>query len=180
MTYYGGTQLADAFRIVRKNTIQIAHDIPEDKYDFQPAPASRSVRETLVHLALAPMWAIHVHMNSISDMTKVNFPELMQTVTAEQARPRRKAEIVALLETEGEKFASAMDGFSESLLAEMVTMMPGAEPPAKSRFEMLLGVKEHEMHHRAQLMLMQRMIGQVPHLTRAMQERFAAAAAQRT
>jgi hypothetical protein len=36
------------------------------------------------------------------------------------------------------------------------------------------------MHHRAQLMTMQRMIGQTPHLTRQMQERMAqmAAAAQ--
>jgi len=31
------------------------------------------------------------------------------------------------------------------------------------------------MHHRAQLMLIERMIGIVPHLTRQMQERFAAA-----
>jgi len=47
---------------------------------------------------------------------------------------------------------------------------------------MLLGVKEHEMHHRGQLMTMERMIGQVPHLTRQMQERRAqaqAAAARR-
>ena len=43
----------------------------------------------------------------------------------------------------------------------------------KSRFEMLLGVKEHEMHHRAQLFLIERMIGIVPHLTRARQERMA-------
>jgi len=32
---------------------------------------------------------------------------------------------------------------------------------------MLLGVKEHEMHHRGQLMLIQRQLGIVPHLTRA-------------
>jgi len=57
-------------------------------------------------------------------------------------------------------------------------MPPGAEPATKSRFEMLLGAKEHEMHHRAQLMTAQRMIGQVPHLTRQMQERMAAMAAQ--
>ena len=31
---------------------------------------------------------------------------------------------------------------------------------------MLLGVKEHEMHHRGQLMMVQRMLGIVPHLTR--------------
>jgi uncharacterized damage-inducible protein DinB len=36
---------------------------------------------------------------------------------------------------------------------------------------MLLGAKEHEMHHRAQLMVVQRMIGIVPHLTRARQQR---------
>ena len=46
-------------------------------------------------------------------------------------------------------------------------MPPGAEPATKSRFEMLLSPKEHEMHHRGQLMMMQRMLGLVPHLTRA-------------
>jgi len=40
---------------------------------------------------------------------------------------------------------------------------------------MLLGVKEHEMHHRGQLMMLQRMVGVVPHLTRQMQERMAQA-----
>jgi uncharacterized damage-inducible protein DinB len=42
---------------------------------------------------------------------------------------------------------------------------------------MILSVKEHEMHHRGQLMLIERVIGIVPHLTRDMQARFAAAAA---
>ena len=51
--------------------------------------------------------------------------------------------------------------------------MPGGDPPAKTRFEMLMSVKEHEMHHRGQLMLMQRMIGLVPHLTRRRQEAMA-------
>jgi uncharacterized damage-inducible protein DinB len=37
---------------------------------------------------------------------------------------------------------------------------------SKSRFEMLLGTKEHEMHHRAQLTVIERLLGIVPHLTR--------------
>ena len=41
----------------------------------------------------------------------------------------------------------------------------------KSRLEMLLSAKEHEMHHRAQLMLIERQLGIVPHLTRQMQAR---------
>ena len=36
----------------------------------------------------------------------------------------------------------------------------------KTRFEMLIGTKEHEMHHRAQLMVFERLLGIVPHLTR--------------
>ena len=35
MTYYGAKELAEAFRTVRKNTLQIAEDIPEDKYNFK-------------------------------------------------------------------------------------------------------------------------------------------------
>ena len=38
---------------------------------------------------------------------------------------------------------------------------------------MIMNVKEHEMHHRGQLMLIERIIGVVPHLTRQMQERMA-------
>ena len=41
-----------------------------------------------------------------------------------------------------------------------------AGPVHKSRLEMLMSAKEHEMHHRAQLMTFERMIGVVPHLTR--------------
>jgi uncharacterized damage-inducible protein DinB len=48
------------------------------------------------------------------------------------------------------------------------------QPRAKSRFEMLLATKEHEMHHRGQLMVVERMLGITPHLTRQMEERIAA------
>jgi hypothetical protein len=45
--------------------------------------------------------------------------------------------------------------------------MPGRV--TKKRFEMLLGTKEHEMHHRAQLTVIERLLGGVPHLTRRRQ-----------
>jgi len=50
----------------------------------------------------------------------------------------------------------------------------------KTRFERILGAKEHEMHHRAQLMLIERQVGVVPHLTRQRQERMAEMKAQRS
>ena len=85
-------------------------------------------------------------------------------------------EFIALLKANGEKWAGFLDGLSDSLLAEQVAMPEGTTPASKSRFEMIISVKEHEMHHRAQLFLILRMLGQTPHLTRHMQERMAAAA----
>ena len=67
----------------------------------------------------------------------------------------------------GESFALHLDAMTDEQLDERVAL-PNT---SKSRMEMLLGVKEHEMHHRAQLMLVQRLLGIVPHLTRARQQR---------
>ena len=178
MTYYGGKELAAAFRTVRNNTITIAEEIPENKYEFRPAPDCRTIGKTLVHIALGPSFQYYTHTNKIGDLKNVNFMDLVQNVMAEEAKPRTKAETVEMLKSEGDKFATYLESLSDSFLAEQVAMPPGAQPPSKSRFEMLLSPKEHEMHHRAQLMTMQRMIGLVPHLTRQMQERMAAQAQQ--
>ena len=179
MTYYGGKEMAASFRTVRDNTLKIAEEIPEDKYGFKPANDCRTIGQTLTHIALGPGFQHHIQSNKVTDLKTVNFPELMKTVVAEEAKTRSKAEIIAFLKSEGDKFATFLEGLPESFLAEQVTMPPGATPATKTRFEMLLGAKEHEMHHRAQLMTAQRMIGQVPHLTRQMQERMAQLTQQR-
>jgi len=173
MTYYGGKELAAAFRTVRKNTVQIAEEIPENKYDFKPAPEARTVAQMLAHVALAPQFYTYVHSNKITDMATVNFQEVFGPLMAEEQKPRGKTDLVELLKADGEKFATFLEGLSESDLAERVNMPPQAGGGSKTRFELLLSPKEHEMHHRAQLMTIQRMIGQVPHLTRQMQERMA-------
>jgi uncharacterized damage-inducible protein DinB len=177
MTYYGGKQLADAFRTVRGNTLKIAEEIPESQYEFKAAPECRSIGKTLTHIAVSTGIQHHIQSNKFDDMAKVNFPEVFGGIVAEEAKPRTKAEIVELLKSEGDKFAAFLESLPESFLAENVAMPAGLPGPAsKTRFEMLLGPKEHEMHHRGQLMTIQRMIGQVNHLTRQFQERMAAQA----
>ncbi len=177
MNYYGGKELAAAFRTVRKNTIQTAQDIPEDRYGFKPAPESRTVAQTLAHIAVGTNFAQYLHGERIDNLAKLNFPEIMQKNVSEEAKLRTKAEIIATLQSNGEKFAAFLEALPESVLQECVAMPPGADPASKTRFEMLLSPKEHEMHHRAQLMTIQRMVGVVPHLTRQRQEMMARAQA---
>jgi uncharacterized damage-inducible protein DinB len=175
MTYYGAKDLAAAFRTVRKNTIIIAEEIPEEHYNFRAAPGSRSVAETLIHIAVVPQFAHHLHGTAhISDLANVNFMDFVGPRMALEKKPHTKAEILAMLREEGDKFAGFLDTVTEELLAETVTMPPGVEPSHKIRFEMLLGPKEHEMHHRAQLMVAERILGLTPHLTRQNEARMAA------
>jgi uncharacterized damage-inducible protein DinB len=178
MTYYGGKNLAFSFRQVRNNTIQIAEEIPEAKYSFKAAPDTRSIGQLLTHIALGPGIQMHIHGSKASDLKAVNFMELFQKSMSEEAKPRTKAEIIALLKDEADRVASFLERLSDDFLAEPVTQPPGMQPATKTRFEMLMSMKEHEMHHRGQLMLLERMIGLVPHLTRQMQERMAQRAAQ--
>jgi uncharacterized damage-inducible protein DinB len=172
MLSYGAQQLASGFRTVRKNTIQVAQDIPEDKYDHRPAEGARTVGQMLIHVAIVPMRLWHgMHGTRSTDVTGFDFFGLGSQMEAEEARPRTKAEIVDLLTSEGEAFASFLEGFSDAELNAMVRTYAGGGPVEKCRLEMLLGAKEHEMHHRAQLMLIERQLGIVPHITRQMNAR---------
>ena len=92
---------------------------------------------------------------------------------AEEAESRTKGQIIGLLREEGEKWAGWVEGLTDDFLGQRFDMPEGAAPPFKSRFEMILSVKEHEMHHRGQLMLMERLLGIVPHLTREREARMA-------
>ena len=177
MTYYGGKELAEAFRTVRKNTLKIAEEIPEDKYGFRAAEGTRTVAELLTHIANADRFHQVVTLAGKNSLEGFNFQEFMAGMMAEMSKQRSKAELIALLTAQCDKFAGQLEGCTEEFLGQMVTMPPGGSPPQRSRFDMLMSVKEHEMHHRGQLMLMQRMMGLKPHLTRDAEARMAAMAA---
>ena len=176
MVNYAGTQLANAYRTVRRNTLQIARDIPEDQYDFRAAPETRSVRELLAHIAVITLIHYDFHRDRrLTTLAGYDFPAFMARSHAEATKPRTKAELVEMLERDGEEFAQWLESLDEKFLNETYTDPMGQNP--RTRFEHLLSAKEHEMHHRGQLMLIQRMLGVTPHLTREAQERRARMAA---
>ena len=118
MTYYGGKNLSFSFKQVRNNTIQIAEEIPEAKYSFKSAPDTRSIGQLLTHIALGAGIQMHIHGSQVNDLKAVNFMELFQKSMAEEAKPRTKAETIALLKTEGDKVATFLEGLSDDFLAE--------------------------------------------------------------
>jgi uncharacterized damage-inducible protein DinB len=170
MSNYGATELAKAFRTVRGNTIHIARDIPEDKYDFRPVPGARSVNELFRHIIYSPLFQEDVHRTRRATTFKgYDFGASLALVHAAADKPKSKAEILDALEREGERVATWLESLTPAYLAETVTDPNGANP--RTRLELLMAIKEHEMHHRGQLMLIERLVGVVPHLTREREER---------
>jgi uncharacterized damage-inducible protein DinB len=172
MTYYGSKHLADSCRTVRKNTLAIAEEIPADKYAFKAAPGVMSVAEMLAHIATSYAWHVDVHTKHLSHLGMDDFTAFRQASNADRdaLTAQGKDAIVRALRERGERFAAFLESLDDGTLAETITFPSPAQPPSKTRFEMLLGVKEHEMHHRGQLMLIMRLLGMVPPLTRACQQ----------
>jgi len=160
---YGMRDLVASARAVRRNTILIAGDIPESSYDFRATPATRSVAETLVHIAW--LWTfdrvIHEEMH-LDSLVGFDFSTLLRKSEIEEKRRRSKADIIDLLQSEGERRANWLEQFSDDLLAERIQV---SADESVSRFEMLLATKEHELQHRAQLTVLERLIGVVPRVT---------------
>jgi uncharacterized damage-inducible protein DinB len=181
MNYYGAQELAASFRTVRKNTLVIAQEIDESNYSYQVTPDTRTVAQTLVHISHICELQEMVHgTQHLSTLEGFDFMGFLGPVIADEKTPRTKEQIIAMLTESGERFAKWLAGLSDEFLGERVGMPKGMEPATKSRFEMILGVKEHEMHHRGQLMVMQRLVGGVPHLTREFQARVAAMTAAKS
>src|SRR5712664_3999393 len=106
MTYYGAKDLAESFRTVRKNTIIVAEEIPENQYSFRAAPETRTVAQTLYHVAALPKMQQQIHaVERRSTLEGFDFPGLMGRLIAEEQAPRTKGQIVTLLREDGERWA---------------------------------------------------------------------------
>ncbi len=81
MELYSIPQLINGMRAVRASTIQIAEDIPEARYQYRPAPKSRSAGETLVHIARLWSFDKFVHEEEhLETLDGFDFPALLDIV----------------------------------------------------------------------------------------------------
>jgi uncharacterized damage-inducible protein DinB len=127
------------------------------------------VAQTLAHIAATTSIWLDIHgAKKLTTLDGYDFEAVFAEMEKQQKKQRSKAEILDLLRTEGDKFAAFLDGLSDETLAQEIQEPGGGA--RKTRLEALLSAKEHEMHHRGQLMLVERMLGIVPHLTRRYEE----------
>jgi len=177
MLPYSGKDLARSFRTVRKNTLQMANDVPEAQWSFRAAPGTRSIQELFAHIAALAYYPRQLHIvDRRTSLSAADFGPYVAAGKAYEQTLTSRAAILKALEANGEELAKDLEAQTDADLSAAVQFAPPIQPSSKTRFELLLGIKEHEMHHRGQLMLLQRMVGITPHLTREREARDRAAA----
>src|SRR5580693_1144730 len=98
MSIYGAKDMAASFRTVRKNTIVIAEEIGEEHYGFRPTPDTRTVAETLVHVAISPRFPYQIHaVDHRSDMANFDFMNFFGGLIMVEKKPHTKAQVIHLL-----------------------------------------------------------------------------------
>jgi uncharacterized damage-inducible protein DinB len=165
MNLYGPRQLADSIRAVRRNVVLIAEDIHEDDYLFRPTVGCRSVAEVLIHIAFFSNFDYLFHEEEhVTTLEAFDLRQFLRDGESQEKKLNSKFELIKLLRDSGESWAEWVEYLPEPFLAESVAQRDGT---LKTRFEMILGTHQHEMHHLGQLTVIERMLGIVPHITRA-------------
>src|SRR5258706_8118322 len=126
MNYYGAKDLAESFRTVRKNTIIIAEEIGEQHYGFQAAPDTRTVASMLTHIAMVPRLQEQIHgVERRTTLDGFDFLAFVGKMKADEEKSRSKAQLVAFLQEEGDRFAQWLYRLSYDFLREYVSMSTG-------------------------------------------------------
>ncbi len=165
----------DSFKTVRDNTIEIARDIPEEKYSFRPAEGAQTVLEMFQGIIRTTEFMTTI---SLAKEPVVVTPETRTEVFAKNtqtnlAEVTTKAQVIAALESSLAGIIARVEAVPESFLNESFVAPDNA---TKIRLWVVNCAKEQEMSVRAQLYLTERMVGIVPHTTRRQLEAQAKAA----
>ncbi len=157
--------ILDSFQAVRKNTIQIAHDIPAEKYSFTPAEGVPSVLELFKDILRITEFMVGVSLKEepVVITSESRDETFRRIITFNPDEITNKDEVIAALEKSILGIVERLESADEDFLHSTVV---APDKATKVRLWIAQCAKEQEMVIRAKLLLIERMLGIVPHTTR--------------
>ena len=151
-------ELLATWRDVREGCIEEIARIPEDRLDFRATAEMRSVLEIARHIIEGEQLLVSEICRDDTDIRRV---------LGAQPDGRAKAAttgeaLTNLLRASREEAAQQIRQFGEDKIDRLMTGFDGKEI---SKFSMLSFLVGHEMYHRGQLTVYQRLLGIEPALT---------------
>jgi uncharacterized damage-inducible protein DinB len=153
--------IISSWQEVRSGLIDEANQIPADKFSFQPAADTRSVSSLLQHLIESQKFLVGEACRPDTNLMRQSFAEHIKHYAPGVREVNDKTELLALL-------GATMDESAEKLRAaadEMNNTMKRFDGKEMTKLAFMSFAIAHEMYHRGQLTVYERLLGIEPALT---------------
>jgi len=158
----------ESWREVRKGLIDEANQIPAEQFSFQPAPNSRPVRRLLQHLVEAQKFMVGEACRPDTNLMRTSFADSVKLYAPGVTEINDKDELLKLLhdsmEESGDKLRAAGDELKNTM-----KRFDGKEMPKLAFMSFAIA---HEMYHRGQLTVYERLLSIEPALTQRFRKAF--------
>ena len=164
-------RLIESWSEVRAGLTKEVSQVPEDKFSFRATPDTRSIAEVVQHIVETQKMLVGESCRVDTNLRRQSFADHIKEYAPEVASVSDKNGLLELLRSSMEMAEASIRGCGEGLQATM-QRFDGKEV-AKLDF-LNFGVA-HEMYHRGQLTVYERLLGVEPALTQYFKKLFATA-----
>ena len=161
-----GDRLIESWSEVRAGLAREAAQIPEGQFSFRAAPETRTVAELLQHDVEAQKMLVGEVCRSETNLMRQTFAEHISEYAPEVAASGEKNGLLELLRSSMETSEASIRGYGDGLQQKMRRF----DGKVVSKQEFLTFAVAHEMYHRGQLTVYERLLGIEPVLTRQLKK----------
>jgi uncharacterized damage-inducible protein DinB len=161
-------QIIEGWREVRKGLIDEANQIPAEKFSFQPTTDSRPIKRLLQHLVESQKFLVGEACRPDTNLMRASFADNVKMYAPNVADADDKDPILILLR-------ESMDEAAEKLMAagdELKNTMKRFDGKEMTKLAFMSFAIAHEMYHRGQLTVYERLLSIEPALTTRFRKAF--------
>ena len=162
-------RLIQSWSEVRAGLIKEAAQISDDKFSFRATPDTRSVAEILQHIIEAQKLLVGESCRPDTNLMRQSFADHIKEYAPEVAAVTDKNGLIELLRASMETAEATIRGCGDGLQQTMQRF----DRKEVSKFDFLNFAVAHEMYHRGQLTVYERLLGVEPALTQQLGKLFA-------
>ena len=163
--------LIGLWKDTRAGLIQEVEKIPEDRFSFRATPETRSIAEVLQHIIESQKIMVGETCRADANIRRQSFAAHAQEHASGVKDVSDKNGLLELLRSSMDEAEACMRGHAEKFEDTMMNIT--GQPTPKSAF--LTFALSHEMYHRGQLTVFERLLNIEPVLTGRVKKLFAQA-----
>jgi uncharacterized damage-inducible protein DinB len=156
----------EAWDGTRDGLISEVENIPPNKFDFRPAGGARSVSELVLHIMEVSLMTVGELTREDTNFHRAPWPRLLAMYSKPIDGLKGKRELLAALRSTHRDGVKAYRAAGEIHMLQWILRFDGQRG---TRMAWLNHGIAHESYHTGQLALIQRVMGIIPALTKAIQ-----------